>query len=232
MSTGSVFMIREAVESDGQFITDAFDATLIQLAAIGSGSQWGSQPFMERADRDEAVRVMQQALRFMSTGEGEPIRIFIAEVEIPPSQVEELPDSLNMRRDSEGRTFLAVGTVRLSEDMMPGYVRKLFVQDPIRQELEGKKDYVYLEALITDFRAGRWRRGAGAALIRHAQEYCLQKSKPTLYVDSWAGNDKKLVKYYEGQGFSVIDYFTGPGRYGGDWSGAVYRMEVTVKNTS
>jgi hypothetical protein len=194
MSTGTVFSIREAVESDSQFIADAFDATLTQLAAIGSGSQWGSQPLMEREDRGETVRVTQQALRFMSTGEGEPILIFIAEVEIPPSQIEELPVSLHTRRDNEGRTFLAVGTVRLSEDMMPGYVRKLFVQDLIRQELEGKKDYVYLEALITDFRAGSWRRGAGAALIQHAQEYCLQKSKPTLYVDSWAGNNKKLVK--------------------------------------
>ncbi|KAI1324740.1 acetyltransferase [Xylariaceae sp. FL0255] len=231
MST-PIFLIREAKESDGQFLADSFDSSVRHLATIGSIGQWGTELFSQRqnASNDKDEKVVRQALRYMSTGEGKPVCVYIAEVEIPSSAVKELPESVHTRTDNEGKFFLAVGTVRLSDDFMPDYVRAFLHQDKLKNELDGKKDYVWLEALITDFRTGSWRKGAGAALIRYSEEYCRRKSMSTLYVDSWAGNNGALVKYYEGQGFSVIDFFEGPKPDGSVWHGAIYKKKVIVED--
>jgi GNAT superfamily N-acetyltransferase len=73
-------------------------------------------------------------------------------------------------------------------------MRAHFGKDTIKKELDGKKDYIYLEALITDYRTGAWRKGAGAALIEHARQFCRDRGKKTIYVDAYAGNGRKLVK--------------------------------------
>ncbi|KAI8631283.1 acetyltransferase [Xylariaceae sp. FL1651] len=223
------FGVRDADEGDGQFMIDAFDASLSQLASIGSGGQWGSQPFAERENREERVQTFEQALRYQLTGEGEPIRIFIAETEIPLSTANELPALLHIRTSNDGKKFLAVGSVQLSEGIVSAPMRAMFTQDSIREELEGKSNFIYLDALITDFRAGQWRKGAGAALIEHARQYGRDKGMLTLYLDAWAGNSRKLVKYYENQGFSAVDDFEITMPDDSKWPGTLLRMDITGK---
>jgi GNAT superfamily N-acetyltransferase len=172
----------------------AYDASLPQLAAIGSGSQWGTRTFSERTDIEDKIKVVEQALRYQSTGEGDPIRIFIAEAEIPPSAVDELPASVRIRTDDGGKMFLAVGSVMLTEGMFPHYMRPHFDKDAIREALDGTKDYIYLEAFITDFRTGPWRKGSGSALIDCARQFCRERGLRTIYLDAYAGNGRKLVR--------------------------------------
>jgi len=49
--------------------------------------------------------------------------------------------------------------------------------------------------MVTGSRIGSLRRGAGAALIHGIRDYGRSKQKSTLYVDGWAGNEKKLIKF-------------------------------------
>ncbi|KAI0156480.1 acetyltransferase [Xylariaceae sp. FL1272] len=229
MPPTSKISIRLSTEADAQFMMDAFDAALPALAARGSGAQWGSTPFRELPpdQQEKRSKMVRQAMKFQATGEGNPIRIYIAEKEITQEEFDSFKQPVYTRDGEDGKKYLAVAYVRLSEDYLPDYIAALIeTQEAVKKELGGKKDYVYLEALIADFRTGEYRKGAGAALIKFAKEYCLEKKKPTLYLDSWAGNEGTLIKYYTGQGFSLFDEFRGPKPDGSEWHGAVYRMDV------
>ncbi|KAI1116241.1 acetyltransferase [Nemania sp. NC0429] len=222
MSAAPVFHIRGLEEGpeDAQFMIDAFDASLVQLAAIGSGDQWGSVPFSARPNAGDKLKGFEQARRYQATGEGDPIRLFFVEAEIPASAAADLPDSVRIRTGGTGEKLLAVGYVMLSEGLYPPYMRQVFDKDAIRGALDGTRDYIYLEALITDFRTGPWRKGAGAALIEHARRYCRERGQSIIYLDSYAGNGGKLVRYYEKQGCTVVSDFAGATRM-------FYRIDVT-----
>ncbi|KAI8946931.1 acetyltransferase [Xylaria longipes] len=215
--------LREGLE-DGKFMIAAFDASLAQLASIGSGGQWGSEPLSERGGLDDRIKIFEQAKRYQSTGEGDSIRIFVIEAEIESG--DELPASVHVRTDDAGKKYLVVGSVMLSEGLYPHYMRPHFEKDSIKKELDGTKDYIYVEALITDYRAGPWRKGAGAALLEHSKQFCQERGKRMLYLDAYAGNGRKLIKYYEGQGFYLIDDFENPTPNGSKWPGAFLRMDL------
>ncbi|KAI3325162.1 acetyltransferase [Xylariaceae sp. AK1471] len=229
MSTTPTFHVRGLGErlKDKQFILDAFDSSLPQLAKIGSGNQWGSELFSKRPDIEDRLKIF-QAKRYQETGEGDPVRIFIIEAEIPPLGADELPASGYVRTDDAGKKFLAVGSAMLSEGKYPPYVGLYADKNTVGKELSGTQDYVYLDGLITDYRTGPWRKGAGAALIEHCRQYCRERGKPILYLDGYSGNDRKLVRYYESQGFSVVDYFETPKPDGSTWPGAFLRMDVAL----
>ncbi|KAI1262287.1 acetyltransferase [Xylariaceae sp. FL1019] len=229
MPPTSKITIRLSTEADGQFLLDAFDAALPALAARGSGAQWGSTPYPDLPPDQQEKRtlIVRQAWRFQATGEGNPIRLFVAEKEITPEEADSFKEPVHIRDDEDGKKFLAVAFVRLAEDLLPDYIAALSEsRESMKNELVGKKDYVYLEALIADFRTGEYRKGAGGALIKFAKEYCLEKQKPTLYLDSWAGNEGTLIKYYRSHGFSVFDEFRVTKPDGSEWHGAVYRLDV------
>ncbi|KAI1826060.1 acetyltransferase [Xylaria intraflava] len=227
MSGAPTFHVRELGEGseDVQFMMDAFDSTLPRLAAIGSGGQWGSVPASERSNVNDLLKSLGQARRYRSTGEGDPIWFFIIETEIPSTALDELPASVHVRTSND-KKFLAVGCVKLSEGICPHYIRGHFDKDIIRKELEGNTDYLYLEALITDYRTGSWRKGSGAALVEYSRHFCRGRGKTVLYLDAYAGNDGKLVKWYETQGFSVVIEVEHPTPTGSKWPGAILRMDV------
>ncbi|KAI0466750.1 acetyltransferase [Xylaria cf. heliscus] len=215
--------LREGLE-DGEFMIAAYDASLAQLASIGSGGQWGTTPLSERGDMDARIKIFEQARRYQTTGEGDPIRIFVIEAEI--GDTDEVPAAAHVRTDDVGKKFLAVGSVMLSEGLYPYYLRPHFEKESIKKELDGTKDYIYVEALITDYRTGSWRKGSGAALLDHAQRFCRERGQSILYLDAYAGNDKKLLKYYEGQGYSVVDDFVSTKPDGSTWHGALLRLDL------
>ncbi len=79
------FHIREVCHNptDGDFIVAAFDSALPHLASIGSGDQWGSTPFSERAEYRQRMYdsiPLSEASR-LNQESSEHGRLFIAEVE-------------------------------------------------------------------------------------------------------------------------------------------------------
>ncbi|MEU7583620.1 GNAT family N-acetyltransferase [Streptomyces sp. NPDC041068] len=74
----------------------------------------------------------------------------------------------------------------------------------------------YVHLLASDRRfAGR---GVGAALLAHAVAETRRQGVRLLRVDCYAGDDRALVAYYERNGFTATEAFTGPD---GRWPGQI-----------
>jgi GNAT superfamily N-acetyltransferase len=67
-------------------------------------------------------------------------------------------------------------------------------------------------------------RGAGAALLAHAAEETRRAGISLLRVDCYAGDDGRLVAYYEANGFTRTDTYTAGAD--GDWPGQVLARRV------
>ncbi|KAK1448075.1 acetyltransferase [Colletotrichum cuscutae] len=202
---------------DAEFIVEAFDSTLAPLAAMGSGAMWGSQPFSRKDGFvEETLKDVAASERYRTTGEGDALRIFIAEVEY--------------RAAEDGKRYVSVGAAFVRTNWLPGHVKRQYnKEEKIRDELEGKKDgFVYLDVIVTDYRTGRYRKGAGEALIRRAKEYGVEEGMQVLYVDAWAGNEKKLNRFYERQGFVVVDDFTFARTNKPAWLGTLMRLDLST----
>jgi len=182
----------ETSPGDGQFIVDAFDSTLPYLTSIGSGEQWGSVPFSERPGFiQETLDSVSQSEEFCRTGTGEAIRVLLCEFEITQ---ELLPTGSRIRTDDSGNLVCSVGTAVLRENWIPSYISEHITLNDRLAEQRLKDGFIYLEVMVTDYRLGLYRRGAGAALIQAAKEYGKLKGKKILYVDAWAGNGRRLVQ--------------------------------------
>ncbi|MER5433127.1 GNAT family N-acetyltransferase [Streptomyces sp. NPDC002588] len=64
--------------------------------------------------------------------------------------------------------------------------------------------------------------GAGAALLEHAAEETRRVGVGLLRVDCYAGDDRRLVAFYEANGFAPTEAYTGTG----DWPGQVLARRV------
>jgi hypothetical protein len=176
--------------ADAQFIMDAFDSTLPYLASIGSGVQWG----LEALSRNEKFRRNIQEWTETSTSDGQPVRLFIAEL-----STRGLPTpGLHCRIDENGNEVLLIGAALVADSWVPPHITNAFKDLSLEflSEILNDKNFLYIEVLTTDFRAGSGypRKGAGAALINHIKEYGIKMGKETLLVDCWAGNERKLVR--------------------------------------
>jgi GNAT superfamily N-acetyltransferase len=67
-------------------------------------------------------------------------------------------------------------------------------------------------------------RGAGAALLSHAAEVTRRAGISLLRVDCYAGDDRKLVAFYESNGFTPTQTYTSGER--NDWPGQVLARRV------
>jgi ribosomal protein S18 acetylase RimI-like enzyme len=61
------------------------------------------------------------------------------------------------------------------------------------------------------------RRGVGARLLEHAQVLAQEIGARLLRLDCFAGDDSKLVRYYESNGFTVTAEFDGKAYDGSPW---------------
>lgn len=73
---------------------------------------------------------------------------------------------------------------------------------------------LYVNLLLSDVR--RAGQGIGARLLGHARELARAAGIGLLRLDCYDGDDRKLVRYYESQGFTA----TAPLRFG-EWTGRV-----------
>lgn len=66
--------------------------------------------------------------------------------------------------------------------------------------------------------------GVGSALLAHAAEETRRAGVALLRVDCYAGDDRKLVAYYEANGFAPTETYTAGAN--NDWPGQVLAMRV------
>ncbi|KAK5657419.1 hypothetical protein OQA88_2991 [Cercophora sp. LCS_1] len=205
------FKIRHAElkHRDAKFITAAFDSSLPFQASIGSGAQWGEQPFSEvdgfLAKQEQTIH---DANHYRLTGEGNSCHVWIAEVEC--------------EADGE-RKVVRVGTAHARANDWPSYVS---TQEHLEDVISEAKNFTFLVFLVSDFTTGDLRKGAGAALIQHVKAIAEEEGRSVVFVDCWAGNDGKLVQYYEAQGFKKIGNFSVVRPNKDPWPGALFRMDL------
>lgn len=180
------FRIRHASSTggDAQFIVAAFDSTLPYLASIGAGAMWGEKPFSEKDGFEEdTVGSVQK-----SESQEDPSRIFIAEVD-SLGAVDSDDGAAPGDDERSAKKPVRVGSAMIREDSLPSYITD---RQEMKPEVDGAKDFLFLEVVISDYRTGPLHKGAGAALIEAIKRYGREKNKNTLYVDCWAGNSGKL----------------------------------------
>ncbi|PYH94554.1 hypothetical protein BO71DRAFT_483711 [Aspergillus ellipticus CBS 707.79] len=222
----STFEVRDArtTESDIRFIISTFDSSLSYLNSIGSLDQWGLIPFSERGDFAAGTRTeVEQSEENRLTGGSKEngLRMFIVEREYLEENTEEKPPYLRIA--SDGRRLLPVGFAYVRENWVPVYVKSQ-THFPV-PDTEGE-GFLYLEVIVTDCRVGELRRGAGAALLSGIREYGRERGTKVFWVDSWAGNERRLVRYYEEQGFNVVGDWSHERANRTPWLGTLMRMEI------
>lgn len=211
MSSPPKFHVREAESAarDGEFIIAAFDSALPYLASIGSHEQWGLTPFSDREGwAAETMQQIQDAETYRLTGQGDAQHIFIVEVEFlaqhDAGDRGERPD-VGFQKSADGRheqhsrnisgqpkSALPVGFAFVREDCIPDYILR---QQHITIRDAEQASCAYIEVMVADHRVdSAVRKGSGAALIQGVQEFGRKATKTSLFIDGWAGNDKKLIE--------------------------------------
>lgn len=201
-ATSPHFIFRTATSDDGPFIVSAFDAGLPYLASIGSQEQWGLTPFSQREGWvEETMKQLSDSIHNQYAGSSDDvvdggIRCFIVELDYPAdaagvnSEEELLEENVSVRTVG-GSRFLKAGFVFVHENWCPEYIKGQKGVEMGDVEIDCN---IYLEVMVTDYRIGELRRGAGKALIEGLRNYAREKQAKVLCVDGWAGNERKLIK--------------------------------------
>ncbi|TRX88048.1 hypothetical protein FHL15_011050 [Xylaria flabelliformis] len=159
--------------SDIEFIMAAWDSTLPFLASIGAGEMWGDEPFSQRqGQQQEIVEIIRQS---EEDPRNDSRRLLVAEVNTP----------------TEGTAENVLVGAAMVRDALPYY---LLERPELKGEIEKADSLLFIEVLITDHRAHRRHRGAGAALVEAIKRRARSGGKSAVYVDAWAGNGRKLNK--------------------------------------
>jgi hypothetical protein len=191
MSVPYQFSIRDAglVKGDNTFIISAFDASIPYLQSIGSQARWGSTPFSQLPGWAEET---QKQIRESNDTTG-ALHILILEAELLREQASAAfdPKDMHSRVSDDGRRFVSVGFAFVRENWFPSYLPAAAVPQAQQLRLE---DNLYVEVMVSDARTKHSFRGGGAALLQELQNYGRSREKKALYLDGWAGNERKLIR--------------------------------------
>ncbi|KAF2825319.1 hypothetical protein CC86DRAFT_407537 [Ophiobolus disseminans] len=227
MSPPHHFSLRAAslTESDSSFIISAFDASLPYLETIGSLAQWGSTPFSQRPGWvEETQQQLQEPKRNHIADMTNSLRVFVLEAELVEQGIGRKDmEGLHSRVDDDGRRFVLVGFAFVRGNWFPGYLPAVTVAQAWPLQVE---DCLYIEVMVSDARTKDLFRGVGAALIQEVRDYGRARGKKILYLDGWAGNERKLVRYYERQGFHEVAGFSLPRSQKEPWVGSLMRLTI------
>ncbi|KAH7069797.1 hypothetical protein BKA63DRAFT_88880 [Paraphoma chrysanthemicola] len=226
MSVPYQFSIRDAslVEGDDSFITSVFDASLAYLESIGSLAQWGSIPFSQRPGWIEGTKKqIEESERNHISNVTDALRIFILEAELAgqANVAHDLKD-MHLRVSDEGRCYVSVAFAFVRGSWFPTYLPATIVS----QAGQMLKENLYVEVMVNDNRTKNTFRGVGAALLQEVQNQARSWGKKALYLDGWAGNNGKLIRYYEQQGFQKVEDFSLPRANRDRWLGSL--MQLTL----
>lgn len=200
-------------ECDLDFVLHAFDSALPYLASIGSGAQWGSVNFSEK----------------------EGLRKSFADYIAKSFQLNGAPHGISGNKDAawnnmvlyevaieDGgwRRVAAMGISTSFPDYIPGGLAS--------GEVKQGTDYMYLNYLISDRRAGELAKGAGSKLVEFGEAQSRNRGKTIFYGDCWRGNGDGLMKYYERMGFMPIGPFDVGDKHGPGlpWCGYLFSKSL------
>lgn len=220
---------------DGLRLLKNFDSQLPWLATVGSADQWAHHSAVSQ-NPDHQAKYRGKVERseklwnepFLTEGW---TRVYIAEVTVAESELtEELAELAEDRWGQCGAESTNPWVVSLPVAAMVLENKSLDYTRSVLPEQDSADPFVYLSYLLTDRRTGSWSKGAGAALIDHAIDEARKLSVDRICGDCWRGNDRRLVKYYERQGFTAIGDFGVEPKEGIDieqeWPGAVFEMRI------
>ncbi|CAI6231641.1 unnamed protein product [Periconia digitata] len=213
----STFHIRPAslAAKDDERMLSHFDSQLKWLESIGSGGQWGPNP---RSNNEAFQEKIRGKIQLSETCMEKPFsskwaRAYISEAEVDADSLSEELKQLSGPPLENGRVRVPVASMIL-DSKSADYVRDVLPE-------EDKNDpFIYLLALFSDRKTSSIGKGAGAALIKHAKDEAKRLGIHRIDGDCYAGNDGKLLKYYESQGFKSA------GEFGSEqgWPGVVFEM--------
>ncbi|KAK4688523.1 hypothetical protein P7C73_g1589, partial [Tremellales sp. Uapishka_1] len=197
----SPFTIRPATTaaSDPQLLVDFQDSQISWLSSMGSGGQWGTQSVRNDPARSAKTRgwvTLSERNAPWNGGSAEWCRAYVAEA-------------------SDGTPVAGL----VLDNHAPAYVRSVL------PEQDERDPFVYLAYVISDRNVPQGK-GSGAALIAFAKEQTRDAGVKRLCLDCWRGNDGKLVRYYESQGFVVVGSYDVPVPEKEDWLGCVLEIRL------
>ncbi|KAK2807491.1 hypothetical protein FQN50_005359 [Emmonsiellopsis sp. PD_5] len=174
----SPLSIIQATESSIPAVLHLFDTAVEWLVSQNRTGQWGTAPFSTNPQRPDQLR------EFITTGHG----LWLVVKPFPPTTTDTGNDAINPVTIHTSPPGIIVGALAVG-DKMP-YV-------PAVDEPE-----VYVRMLI----AARTYvgDGIGKRLLEHARGIARKAGVSLMRVDCYGGDDEKLVKYYESQGFRRV----------------------------
>ncbi|KAJ5158773.1 uncharacterized protein N7500_008424 [Penicillium coprophilum] len=183
-----ITIVRATVE-DAPAVLDILDAAVKWLVSQDRVGQWGTSPFSEDPRRTEQLK------EFTTTGHGLWLAV--------KANSDATPLDENLLSDTPLKT---------TEEKTGGsIVGALAVGDKMPYMTPVSEPEMYVRLLITDRRcAGK---GVGKRLLEHARKLAKGAGASLLRLDCYAGDDGKLVQYYESQGFKRSELLNSEG----DW---------------
>lgn len=196
MSAPYPFSIRDAglVEGDDSFVISVFDASLPYLESIGSLAQWGSTPFSQQPGWVESTQgQIRESERNRISDTTDALRILIVEAELVEHAIA-APDLKDMhsRVSNDGRCFVSVGFAFVRGNWFPTYLPAATIPQAGQFKPE---ESLYVEVMVSDNRTKDLFCGVGAALLQEVRNYGRSRGKKALYLDGWAGNERKLIRF-------------------------------------
>lgn len=193
----NTFSVRDAgaAPNDVDFIIAAFDSTIPVLISTGNSGMWGTELFSAKDGFAKVTKEdVEQSQKFRLTGQGEATRQFIAQVEETDKTDETTEDGLSRWTDENGCTFLSAGMVTVFEDRFVKHILNHATLKEFCTAATAVGEFLWIDVLVTDYRIGSKRKGAGDALLHKVVEHAKERGKKTVYVDCWTGGTAKLVE--------------------------------------
>lgn len=194
MPSPDQFSLRDAtLIQDDAFIISVFDASLQFLESVGSQAQWGSTPFSHRPGWDsETQSQIRESEQSAASNITNALRILILEVEVTQRAVKALnAKDVHVRIADNGRCHVAVGFAFVRGNWLPKYLPEAAVEQAGRV---GQEESLYVEVMVSDNRVKDRYSGVGATLLRKVRQWGHSRGKKVLYLDGWAGNERKLIR--------------------------------------
>ncbi|KAI0855392.1 hypothetical protein F4860DRAFT_496450 [Xylaria cubensis] len=180
---------------DHELLVDFQESQISWLSTVGSGDQWGTKSIREvNPTASERARSWIEKSEQGAQWSSDWCRAFVAEA-------------------SSGVPVAGL----VLDSKAPAYVSSVL------PEQDESDPFVYLAYLISNRHAGEERKGAAAALLDLAKDQVRDMGLNRICLDCWRGNDRKLVRYYESQGFRLLEDFTAGKN---DWPGCVLEMRL------